>query len=252
MTASELYGIWAPESSQWSRWVKPVIFAHFSDTTQPITLVLPRFDARPGIPFITSAAYLIDLPGLESLNMGLFLAQHGYRPIPVFNACPTPLESIPEVVAARRLLAGLVQGAALLQSLSISANACPAFLLDADRHGIGVAFGPGWFDNRSVVFPTDFPSARFLLAQGIESVVVIHTTDLHADLHDALHQWRSEGLRLMHAAPESLGRPTDLLLPSRSWLARLRQRLWALLHLWRNPEGGYGAYWAEAGGPGGG
>jgi hypothetical protein len=135
-----------------------------------------------------------------------------------------------------------------LRTVELSTDAPPAFLLDALRHGVGQPSGLGHFDNRWVVFPTDFPSANFLSSQGITGVQVIHRGPLLDDLADILRDWRRQGLTLSHVDLNWSARAEPLVLAPTwwTWLAWLSRRLWTLVSLRRNPRGGFGRFLPEA------
>src|ERR1700733_4404881 len=103
-----IFEIWAPPHGRWSPWAKPVLFAHL-DAVEGLPhidipeITLPFDRTKAGGP-----ALVVDLPGLESVGLGLELARLGYRPVPLFNACPNPSGFLggvaPEVVPATLLL----------------------------------------------------------------------------------------------------------------------------------------------------
>jgi hypothetical protein len=253
-----IYETWAPPDGLWSPWAKPVLFAHLRESSPlpPVQIPEVRLEWEPA--GADRPALVLDLPGLESIGLALELLRLGYRPVPLFNACPDPggIDSVSavgatrEVVSAMPLLLALIQGADRLKSATLASDAPPAFLLDANRLGIGRPIGPGVFDNRWVVFPTDFPSANYLAAQGIKSVRVVHRGALSQDLLDVLQIWRRQGIALSHINLDVSATP-GLLTWSRNWLSglsRLARRLWVLMSLRRNPRGGFGGLVPEASG----
>ena len=54
----------------------------------------------------------------------------------------------------------LRKGAERLAQLELAGDAPPAFFLDANRQGDGRKMMPDEFDDRSISFTTDFPSAN--------------------------------------------------------------------------------------------
>ena len=87
----------------------------------------------------------------------------------------------------------------------------PGFLLDADRRIAGVNPVAGVFDNRSVCFETDFPSADFLLAHGIGSVVVVQIgDDIAGDLAQALLAWQARGIHVQLKDIQKSGSPRQI------------------------------------------
>src|SRR6202008_1339291 len=96
----ELFNNWAPPYSVWSPWAKPVLFAHYP---MPLPELIPL--PPPDLSDIPSAlgeavqerwALVVDLPGPQSVFVGLALADMGYRPVPLFNACPPPAHYPPK------------------------------------------------------------------------------------------------------------------------------------------------------------
>lgn len=95
MTAQHIYDAWAPASSEWSQWVKPVLFAHLPVTfdASPDAVVavvdhslaerLPRSDG--------ATALVLDLPGALGVQMAGPLVERGYRPVPLYNSFPPRL-----------------------------------------------------------------------------------------------------------------------------------------------------------------
>src|SRR5207302_10946527 len=121
------------------------------------------------VPAPGSSAIVVDLPGEDGINFAIELARHGYRPIPLYNALPFPLSEKLSPPHARSkttvdvvsILAAICRETATLQQIHLSPVAPPAFLLDADRRIARIDPATGIFDNRSVCFETDFPSADF-------------------------------------------------------------------------------------------
>jgi hypothetical protein len=244
MTRDDLFAAWAPADSPWSDWAKPVLFAHWPRPLPAVTDA-PPVDVSWVPPAAERVALVVDLPGVASVHIGLALAATGYRPVPLFNACPPPAEGDPgaAVVPVEPILAALVHGADRLRGLAWPADAPPVFLLDADRQAARRDLAPGAFDNRSVVFPTDFPSAVRLAAHGIRRAVLIRADPgpIGDDLEDALRPWPSDGLRLEVKWLSQPGPPGPLALPRRTWLSgwwrwltRARPR--------RNAAGEFGAF----------
>jgi hypothetical protein len=197
-------------------------------------------------------AVILDLPGPESLALGLELCRLGFFPALLLNACPAPEligESRDEVVPVTPLLPALIQGVDQIKAAALAPDAPPAFLLDANRLGLDKPIGPGSFDNRWVVFPTDFPSALFLFRQGIDRVQIVHRDPLAQDLLDVLRTWQRGGIALLHR--DVAASPALLTLRVRStwWLqlSLVARRWWAFVTLRRNPRGGFGRFVPEAG-----
>ena len=91
MNKHEVFDAWAPRGSAWSAWAKPVLF------TATCNLMIRRCTAR-----LASSRCFVGTrrrygggtrhrsPGSAGVWMGLALAAAGYRPVPLYNACPDP------------------------------------------------------------------------------------------------------------------------------------------------------------------
>jgi hypothetical protein len=257
MDPRSIFEIWAPPHGPWSPWAKPVLFAHLDWAGGLTAVEIPEIRIPFDRPKPGGTAIVVDLHSLESIGLGLELARLGYRPVPLFNACPSPpgsiREAVPEVVPVTPLLSVLEQGADRLKSAGLSDDAPPAFLLDADRLGGDKPIAPGWFDNRWVVFATDVPSARLLAQRQITAVELIHRGAPGDDILDVLRDWNRAGIALWHTDLDQPGPPRTLVLTGTRLLglSRLARRLWALLSLRRNPRGGYGGVVPEGESSGG-
>jgi hypothetical protein len=192
---TESFCVWAPDESPWSPWVKPVLFAHMGSAISQLVIAETAGDVSwapsPG----ERAALVLDLPGAEGTLTGLALAARGYRPVPLYNAVPVPYGqrmldlatgSAVTAVNVFPIVSALSRGAEELAHLKLSADAPPAFLLDANRRGDGRKMKVGEFDNRSVSFTTDFPSANFLASQKIGRVILVQK-DRQAPQTDLAH-----------------------------------------------------------------
>lgn len=277
MEKDDIFEAWAPAGGVWSPWVKPVLFSFLprpapgSPPPSIPTEAIRAPDERVGpaaaprrLGFTTQGvpppgerqALLVELPGPLAVTAGLALAEMGYRPVPLFNACPPPLAEggvglAPAAVDVDAVLTELVRGAERLRMAPPPRpDAPPAFLVDADRQTPRIPFAPGVFDNRSAVFPTDFPSAAFVMSQAITGAVLLRERDRPVawDLARVLREWRRAGLELRAWRQEMPGAPTPLALPRMWFLADWWNRLWASLNLRPNPLGGYGRLLTESSG----
>lgn len=232
MNKREVFEIWAPADAVWSNWVKPVLFTQIETLVADIE-PLPQSES---FGFESNLAVVVDLPGAACVAVGLALARVGYRPVPLFNACPAPAFA-DAAVNVRPILRALLAATPTLRDLSLPADAPPAFLLDARRRFNEVELRPGVFDNRSVSLPTDFPSANRLIESGIRrvSLMLPHDRGVQSDLAHTLHRWQEAGLpihRYGHTEPLKIHRPSGF-----------RTRLDNLMAAWglrRNPLGGFG------------
>ncbi len=238
MTNEDMFEAWAPADSRWSSWAKPVLFAQGVgvrvQTTSPAPdsrdySWLPRASGQTGV--------VVDLGGVETVRIGLKLAELGHRPVPLYNTSDDPAA----VLDVRPLRAELTAGAETLRRRSLPPDAPPAFLLDAARMRPAVLPSPGTFDNRWMVFPQDFPSGTFLKSAGITDVLLIHDGgNPQEDLAHVLLRWQQAGIRLQSMTPEDTA-PRPLVVHPPSWFRKVWYRAITVARLRRNNAGGFGA-----------
>jgi hypothetical protein len=249
MNKHQCFAAWAPDNSLWSPWVKPVLFACMDlsgEIQNTLTINASSENWTAPAPSERTAVFL-DLPGPDAISIALACAAKGYRPVPVYNALPT--QGVPgtgsptnEVVAVRPILDALKAAAPHLAQLQIPADAPPLFLLDANRR-VGVKpAGDGWFDNRSVSLSTDFPSANFLLSNGISRVLLVTSSwpSPQEDLAHTLRRYQQAGIEILSqplASPDP-AKPIHVAAPA--WYRCAFQRFLAVVGLRRNPLGGFG------------
>jgi len=257
MDSSQLFEIWAPPESVWSRWAKPVLFAdpgRAQGPAPPAVLAAPPAGApRPKSWGDPSTAFVLDLPGSWAVELGLDLARAGYRPVPLFNGADNPYA----LVDVRPILNLLTVGAQELAALSIAPEAPPAFLLDLNRQPFAPPpLSPGRFDNRWVVFPQDFPSATFLQSRGIRRVALLQEKRLgeqpRPDLAHVLRRWQEAGIEIYRQDPAANEPPSPLNVERPSRFRGLVYRALALAGLRRNSAGGFGSIIPQPSSGGGG
>jgi len=247
MNKEEVYRIWAPSDAPWSRWVKPVLFSLMDSRFDVRGPIITRFNTQ-WVPSPRQVAIIVDLPGEDGVLWGLQLARWGYRPIPLYNALPFPPSekmypaTRPEcTVDVVPIFAALYRDAPALDEIRLPVDAPPAFLLDADRRIAKRDPQPGTFDNRSVCFSTDFPSAGFLSSQQITQVILFQRgTDVAGDLLLVLLEWQKAGIRLLRKDPVDSAPPKPVVLEPPSFLSGLWYRLSVALGLRRGELGGFG------------
>jgi hypothetical protein len=252
MNKEEIFSIWAPENSIWSRWAKPVLFAHLDSALSYISVGSAPADVSWSPPPGEGVAIVLDLPGAEGVVAGLELAGRGYRPVPLYNALPLPFgetllspATISRVAAVDVLpiISALRMGTKLLAQLTLPSDAPPAFLLDANRRGVRKMI-TGEFDNRSVSFTTDFPSANFLASHAIQRVLLVQKQVLEPqpDLAHTLRRWQDGGLTLerLRLEPLSSREPFEISRPA--WYGAMFQRVLSAIGLRRSSGGGFGAW----------
>ena len=255
MNRQTAYEIWAPHTSIWSVWAKPVLFAHLPRGRVPLPSLAPA-DTSWMSSVSERSAIVVDLPGVESVAMGLALAELGYRPVPLFNACLPPLstdseaESPTAIVDVDSVLTALVEGYDRLRQVRLPDDAPPAFLIDALRQQPTRPVSEGLFDNRSVVFITDFPSANFLTTQGIQQVILVHqhVQELERDLAYVLRTWEKAGIELQETVVPDTVQLRSLSLPKMNWFTELWIRFFAGSEFRRNQSGSFGRFVPESSG----
>lgn len=194
MTNKEAYKVWAPFGKKWTDWVRPVPFIAAEADVKGYhagNLLIPKID------FVDEswkqAAVIVDLPGDESVEIGLALAKLGYRPIPIYNGT-IEQKNARATVDNQTVGAALLHGAKLLEQMEIKDDALPVFLLDKNRLN-RFKLDVSVFDNSWDVYPQDLPSADYFLQNGIQKIIVISNT-LSRDLKAIFRKFRKKGIRI--------------------------------------------------------
>ncbi len=262
-----IFQVWAPAGGLWSNWVKPVVFACMEgvppEGNWPEAEGSQEWVPRPA----ERVALVFDLPGGEGVKWGLAAARLGYRPVALYNAIPWPFilseenkfpddrpQPAPVMVEMRSIVDGLRHAAGEIEKLALPRDAPPAFLLDANRRAAMQSVIPGAFDNRSISFTTDFPSADFLLAQKIREVILVQATATQpqSDLAHTLFRWQKSGLTIKCKNLADSGGPAVCSIKAPSLLGSWWLRLMAAVRLRRNSAGEFGGFVPDDGSGGGG
>lgn len=247
MTREELLEIWAPQGGRWSPWAKPVLFAH-ADPAGAGGPVAPPPGGAERLALPQGVVLVLDLPGATGIAWALAAAQRGFRPVPLHNALPGP-EGTVERVPVREIARDIAQAASALRGLALAADAPPAFVLDARRRGGSVALGPEEeeFDNRSVSFPTDFPSGNLLRAAGFERAMLVQASGRtpQPDLAHTLVRWQEAGIAIAVQALDGAEGPQSVTLARPGWPRLAIYRLLELVGLHRGLLGGFGGKLGE-------
>jgi hypothetical protein len=251
MQPREFFAIWAPKEVIWSPWAKPVIFSQL--TQNRVAAAVFRNELSINIANIpkpdSSTLIVVNLPGVESIQLGMALAQQGHRPIPLYNCC----EGANAIIPMGAIIDSLVSATLILEELQLPLLAPPAFLIDANRMRDIAKPSPGEFDNRWLIFPQDFPSAKFLLSQGIQRVLLLqrnHTPE--SDLAHVLLLWQQQGIQLLRQNPSVSDKPVPLKVSPPRWFRYFWYRALTLLSLKRNSAGGFGSVIPDESSSGGG
>ncbi len=186
-SAADAIAAWQlPLESPWSRYEKVTLLSSLED--QPVTATIVDVNALDIVPRAKRAAerlamvglppgvlWVVDLPGAGSVAFGATLSQRAASPVaPVmtFNNWPAENEAIP---AEQALSALVTMQPRRLGPADVTAT--PVFLLDAYRLAAPyLEPDPSELDNRYRLFPSDFPEAAVLRAQGINEVVYVVET----------------------------------------------------------------------------
>lgn len=232
----QTFAAWTPAGVPWSEWAKPVAFVN---AAQAPASAAPVADLRLPLTIDSSSIVIVDLPGAESVQAGLLLAQRGFCPVPLFNGTSGPSPAIDVQPIARALVAG----AESLKLRTIAPASTPAFLLDSRRRGAGVTLKPGVYDNRWVALPQDFPSGALLVSRGFRSATLLQRgpSSVPPDLAHVLRRWQDHGMTIRTAdittgqvaEGVSIPKPSGFRL---AWYATI-----ALLGLRRSNVGGFGS-----------
>lgn len=265
MNREQIYDVWCPPSARWSPWVKPVLFSFMStwpgvlrvtadtEVLPPAAEVPPAWDVT-GLPQAReNVALVLDLPGGEAVRLGMTLVPAGFRPVPLYNALPWdedtgflltnvhhPAVNMIDVVQALRT------ATPTLALAHLPDDPPPVFMLDSNRRRAWAPL-PGSFDNRSICFPTDFPSANFLLAAGIGRVLIVlrDRDEPEPDLAHTLRQWQDGGVRLELKRLDLPSEPHPFEMTKPKWYRSLFYRAGQLLHFQKATLGGFGGVLPE-------
>jgi hypothetical protein len=265
MTPEQIFKIWAPSSSIWSPWAKPVMFTQLRCGGEDTSDDVPSVDLTwLGDAWGEGSACIVDLPSKDSMEVGLALVRRGYRPVPLYNSSPGPKEAVGLESASTLQSLGLqgvspgrptaaVDMSALLEAAcratrvllrtQIDPAAPPAFLLDAARLLGNNPIGEGVFDNRWMTFPQDFPSANFLKTHGIQSVLLIQRVLLQPqeDLAHVLLRWQESGISIDAKDILEGSSPAKITVARPSRFKRAWYRALAVAGLRRSSAGGFGS-----------
>lgn len=247
MAPHKLYEIWAPPEWRWSQWAKPALFLHI-EAPREEEHNLRDADVSWAPQATSGASIIVDLPGPRGVACGIALARRGFQPVPLYNTHAHPAGAID----LSALLATMRVATAELQTIRLDPQAPPVFLLDSNRLTARSPLQPRMFDNRWVVFPQDFPSASFMLAQGLSSVVVLQQSPSQPadDLRHVLLRWQEAGIDVRVKRDDDPAPPSSIQVSRPSRFRAMWQRWLAARGLRRNAAGGFGSTIPEPGGGG--
>ena len=193
MKGKEIYKIYAPNGAKWIDWVRPVPFVAIDTyNRKPIANFLDR-KAMFLKKYQQDTAIFIDLPGKESIELGIGLAHIGYRPIPVFNG--TDEQQGSQATTNTYLIEScLINGSQKLKNIELKNDANPAFLLDSHRTNRYRA-KESIFDNSWDLYKQDIPSAEYFKQNGITKIIVVGET-IQRDLKKIFLKFQEKGIEI--------------------------------------------------------
>ena len=193
MRGKEIYKIYAPNGAKWIDWVRPVPFVAIDTyNRKPIANFLDR-EAMFLKKYQQDTAIFIDLPGKESIELGIGLAHIGYRPIPVFNG--TDEQQGSQATTNTYLIEScLINGSQKLKNIELKNDANPAFLLDSHRTNRYRA-KESIFDNSWDLYKQDIPSAEYFKQNGITKIIVVGET-IQRDLKKIFLKFQEKGIEI--------------------------------------------------------
>ena len=193
MIGKEIYKIYAPDSAKWTEWVRPVPF-----------VAIDTYNRKPSFNWLDrkviflkqyekETAIFIDLPGKESIELGIGLAYIGYRPIPLFNGTDEQIGS--QATTDTYLIEScLINGSKKLKSISLENNANPVFLLDSSRTNRYRA-KESIFDNSWDLYKQDIPTAVYFKSNGIYKIIVV-SKEIQRDLRKIFFEFQDTGIEI--------------------------------------------------------
>lgn len=193
MRGKEIYKIYAPNGAKWIDWVRPVSFVAIDTyNRKPIVDWLDR-KAMFLKKYQQDTAIFIDLPGKESIELGIGLAHMGYRPIPVFNG--TDEQQGSQATTNTYLIEScLINGSQKLKNIKLKNDANPVFLLDSYRTNRYRA-KESIFDNSWDLYKQDIPSVEYFKQNGINKIIVVGEV-IQPDLKKIFLKFQEKGIEI--------------------------------------------------------
>lgn len=196
--SKDIYRRWAAAADKWSPWVRPVPFINMVARGQGLALpydFIEVFLAQEETikEYTKNTAIIVDMPGADSVMVGLSLARNGYRPVPLYNGAMEQAGAR-AIVDNQSLNDALLWGTDMLKEMTFEDSAMPVFLLDSNRlhrhKGKRTLFDNSWD-----IYAQDMPSVRFLAENGVEKVLVIGEK-ISRDLKDILLKYQKGNLKI--------------------------------------------------------
>ena len=191
MIGKEIYKIYAPLGAKWIEWVRPVAFVGIdtysrkpvADWIERKSMFLEQYEQNTAI--------FIDLAGKESIELGIGLAQIGYRPIPLFNGTDEQ-EGSQATTNTYLIESSLITGSQKLKNIYLKDDANPAFLLDSFRTNRYRA-KESIFDNSWDLYKQDIPSIEYFKQNDITKIIVVGN-EVQRDLRKIFFGFQDAGI----------------------------------------------------------
>lgn len=192
MRGKEIYKIYAPIGAKWTEWVRPVPFVAIDIYNREPTYDWVERNILSVQQYENDTAIFIDLPGKDSIELGISLAKIGYRPIPLFNGTDEPVgtEATIDTYLIERCL---INGSEKLKNIPLKKDANPAFLLDSMRTNRYRA-KECIFDNSWDLYKHDIPTAEYFKRSGINKIIIIGNT-IQRDLRKIFFEFQNKGIK---------------------------------------------------------
>lgn len=196
MNKKQIYNIWAPSTSKWSNWVKPIAFTTL-DSNQKIYEIInyniPKINYLDK--YLENTIIIIDTKADNAIKEAIALANIGYRPIPLFNGTNAPLNAT--ATCNNYLIAPyLIWGAKQLTKIKIKKDANPAFILDINRLN-RKKINKTIFDNSWDIYDQDLPSYKYLLNNKINKII-IKSDYIAKDLKKILYNYQKNNIQILY------------------------------------------------------
>ena len=196
MNKKQIYNIWAPSTSKWSNWVKPIAFITL-DSNQKIYEIInyniPKINYLDK--YLENTIIIIDTKADNAIKEAIALANIGYRPIPLFNGTNAPLNAT--ATCNNYLIAPyLIWGAKQLTKIKIKKDANPVFILDINRLN-RKKINKTIFDNSWDIYDQDLPSYKYLLNNKINKII-IKSDYIAKDLKKILYNYQKNNIQILY------------------------------------------------------
>ena len=246
MTGKEIFDVWAPRDSVWSPWANAIPFTEMNEVVS-LGLTDAVQQTEPAPPrLLQKSALVVDLSGPAAVEMGISCAKLGYRPVPLFNShsAASSLVDMGAIVNALRL------ATARLSAIALEPTSAPAFLLDSNRLAPGRTIRETDYDNRWLVFPQDFPSAKKLAHAGINCVQVIQgsASAPAEDLTHVLARWQEAGIQINVSDMAGSPDPKPIKIQPPAWYRKIWYRAVSSMRFHPSSAGGFGGPIGSSGG----